>query len=87
MMLLLLRLDTQYIFKLTIAVDSVIGVPRLTGSGSTLGNGGLSPIPVVRPGYRVMVGRKCPTVFSLFSLLATTRKRDQHGRMNLLDWL
>lgn len=69
---LLILLDT---FKLTIAVDSVIGVPRVTGSGSTLGNGGLSPIPIVRPGYRVMVGQKCPTVFSCFAFSGDTELR------------
>jgi hypothetical protein len=42
---------------LTIAVDSVMGVPRVAGTGSTLGKGGLSaPIPVLRPGYRVIAG-------------------------------
>ena len=39
---------------LTIAADSVMGVPRVAGTGSTLGKGGRSaPIPV-RPGYRVI---------------------------------
>jgi hypothetical protein len=35
-----------------------MGVPRVAGTGSTLGKGGLSaPIPVLRPGYRVIAER------------------------------
>ena len=41
---------------LTIAVGSVMGVPRVAGSGSTLSKGGRSPIPILRPGYRVIAG-------------------------------
>ena len=36
-----------------------MGVPRVAGTGSTLGKGGLSaPIPVLRPGYRVIAERR-----------------------------